>query len=798
VGLARFERLVKPLRFALLSLALLTMTLKAEAASYDVGPGKTLTSLFSVPWKTLQPGDVVNIYPKPGGYKEKIQVSASGTSAQHIVIRGIPDPATGALPILDANGAVEDPSTDWRNPVLSDFGMITVSPRKSVYVYGQPGVSFVDIETLDIRNAYYTADNSITYTDQTGAVRRWDGFACGVYVEWALDFTLRGCEISNCGNGFFANSKNGAVQSSARLLIEKNYFHDNSLPSTVDPVTGAVISNGYHEHHIYTESVGVTIQFNKFGRLHPGAHGCAIKDRSSGEVIRYNEFDMLEESNVLALLDPQGGSGYIEQQPHYLDSYVYGNLVTIENYASDTELFWWGAYNGSSQYPALHRGTLYFYHNTVVVHHGKVGLFFLPSTTYTGNSPTFESVDCRNNIFYVDSAIQSNSYNAMHWFTGGATNGGGNIDLGVNWVSPGTLKDAPFHAYGGALNGANNLIIGDAGGSNDPHFVDMIAHDYHGLPMANTIDVAGPLAPATLSAFAPTMEYLPPQSSKQRVQQGANADLGAVENGGSPTPSPTPARSLNLSTRGKVQTGDQVLIAGVVVTGNQPKKVLLRATGPSLATLGISNWLSDPALELHEADGTVIRNGDWKETQQAEIAATQLAPTNDKESAMIVTLAPGAHTAIVAGQNGETGTAVVEAYDLEGGTTAVLANISTRGLTQTGNDVLIGGFVLGGSAGSARVVVRGIGPSLSNAGIAQPLTDPVLSLMDANGAVVGSNNDWQSDPAAAAFLQANQLAPSNSAEAAIVSQLGPGAYTAILSDRLDRTGIGLIEIYNLR
>ena len=268
-------------RFGIFGLVFLFSLTTGSAAVYEVGPGKQLTSLFGVPWKSLQPGDVVNIYPKPGGYKEKIQISASGTAAQHIVIRGVPDPVTGALPVLEANGAVEDPSTDWRSPVLSNFGMITVSPRKASYVYGSYHVSFVDIENLEIRNCIYTTDNSITYTDQFGQVRGYDGFSCGIYVEWARDFAVRGCEIHHCGNGLFANSKNGSAQSSARLLIEKNYFHDNSLKATVDPVTGVTISNGYHEHHIYTESAGVTIQYNKFGALLPGAHGVAIKDRSS-------------------------------------------------------------------------------------------------------------------------------------------------------------------------------------------------------------------------------------------------------------------------------------------------------------------------------------------------------------------------------------------------------------------------------------------------------------------------------------------------------------------------------------
>jgi hypothetical protein len=770
----------------------------ALANVYDVGPGKGLTSLFGVPWKSLKPGDVVNIYPKPGGYKEKIQISESGTAAQHIVIRGIPDPVTGALPVLEANGAVEDPTTDWRNPVLSNFGMITVSPRKANYVYGSSHISFVDIENLEIRNCIYTTDNSITYTDQFGQVRGYDGFSCGIYVEWARDFAVRGCEIHHCGNGFFANSKNGAAQSSARLLIEKNYFHDNSLKATVDPVNGATISNGYHEHHIYTESAGVTIQYNKFGALLPGAHGVAIKDRSSGEVIRYNEFDMTDESNVLALLDPQGGSGFIELQPDYRDSYVYGNLITIENYASGISLFWWGAYNGASSYAAEHRGTLYFYNNTVVIHHSRAALFFLPSTDYVGSAVVQEVVDCRNNIFYVDPAGQANPYDALTWFTGGATNGGGAINLGVNWVSPGTQKDAPFHAYGGALNGVANLIVGDGSGANNPHFVDMNGHDYHAAAGANTVDASGPLPAAVLPANDDVLEYVAPQSFTQRIQVGAKMDLGALESGGTGTPLPTPARCVNLSTRGNVQGGNSVMIGGLIVSGAQPKTVLIRAIGPSLAAAGIATSLGDPVLELHLADGSIITNDDWKTSQQAEIEATSLAPTNDKESALIATLPPGAHTAILQGANQSTGTAVIEAYDLEASTPATLANISTRGFVGSGNDALIGGFILGGTAGTPQIVIRGLGPSLAAAGISDALADPTLTLVNQDGVTLATNDDWQDDAAGAAMITAAGFAPKATAESALILQLPPASYTAILGSKTGASGVGLIEIYNLR
>ena len=529
--------------------SLVTFTGTALAATYDVGPGKPRTTLSAVPWAALQPGDFVNIHYKPGGYHEKIQVSASGTQASHIVIRGIPDPATGALPILDGQNAVDDPSMDLRGGLSTTWGIIMVSPRKSTYVYGAYHVSWVDIESLDIRNAYYTADNSISFTDQFGKVHGYDGFACGIYIEWAHDFAVRGCEISNCCNGLFANSKNLAAQSSQRLLIEKNYFHDNSLPYTADPNNPNLpISNGYHEHHLYTESAGCIIQYNRFGRLRPGAHGVAIKDRSSGQIIRYNEFDMTEESNVLALPNCQGGSGFINLQPDYQEAYVYGNLITIENYTSGITAVMWGAFDGPKFYADGHRGTLHFYNNTIVNHHAGLSLFLMPDVNYTSNAsvtnPTYENVDFRNNIVFTDTSVQNNPYYAMRFVTGGTTNGRGDINLGKNWLSPAWRKEAPLGPWTGALNGVANLIVGDNTGANDPHFVDMAAHDYHVLIPGNSLDAAGALS---ASSPAVTLEYLASQNQKPRVTQGLGTDLGALESTGLATP-PPPAGALQFST----------------------------------------------------------------------------------------------------------------------------------------------------------------------------------------------------------------------------------------------------------
>jgi hypothetical protein len=425
-------------------------------------------------------------------------------------------------------------------------------------------------------------------------------------------------------------------------------------------------------------------------------------------------------------------------------------------------------------------------------------LFFLPSTDYVGNAVVQEVVDCRNNIFYADPAGQASPYDALTWFTGGATNGGGAINLGVNWVSPGTQKDAPFHAYGGALNGVANLIMGDGGGADNAHFVDMNGHDYHAAAGANTVDAGGPLPAAVLPTYDDTFEYLAPQGFQQRVQVGSTMDLGALESGGTGTPAPTPARCLNISTRGQVQGGNNLMIAGLIVSGPQSKKVLIRAIGPSLADAGIATPLLDPVLELHLADGSVITNDDWKTAQQAEIEATGLAPANAKESAILATVPPGAHTALVRGTNQSTGTAVIEGYDLETFSPTVLANISTRGFVGTGNDVLIGGFILGGTTGTPQIVIRGLGPTLAAAGITGALADPIITIANQNGSTLASNDDWQDDAAKAAMIAAAGLAPTANPESAVILQLPPESYTAILSGKNGATGVGLIEIYNLR
>jgi hypothetical protein len=266
-----------------------------------------------------------------------------------------------------------------------------------------------------------------------------------------------------------------------------------------------------------------------------------------------------------------------------------------------------------------------------------------------------------------------------------------------------------------------------------------------------------------------------------------------------PTPPKTPAQLQNISTRARVQTGDNVLIGGFIVTGAAPKKVIVRAIGPSLTSNGVplAGRLTDPILELH-AGNTVVTNDNWKSDQQAEITATGLAPTNDLESAIVRTLNPGSYTAIVRGVGGTAGIGLVEVFDLSQASASLLANISSRGFVDTNDNVLIGGFIVGPvDRSNPRLVVRAIGPSLTNSGVPNALQNPALEIHNASGATITANDDWPTDPNSS-LVVANGLAPNDTRESAIFTSLTPGAYTAIVRGVGDTTGIGLVEVYNLQ
>lgn len=262
-------------------------------------------------------------------------------------------------------------------------------------------------------------------------------------------------------------------------------------------------------------------------------------------------------------------------------------------------------------------------------------------------------------------------------------------------------------------------------------------------------------------------------------------------------PPPTFSKALNIATRVFVDIGERVSIAGFIVTGDVSKKVLIRGIGPSLMTDNVPTPLADPILTLFDESGNMLTTNDnWRDSPRAaDIIATGIPPKDNLESAILTSLAPGHYTAVLSGKDNGIGNGVVEVYDLEEGSNSTLANLSTRGFVGAGDNVLIGGLIIG-NGDSPLIVLRAIGPSLASSGIANPLLNPTLELHDGNGATIAFNDDWKIPQMQA--VRGTTLAPTDDREAAIVAAfLSPGNYTAIVRGKNGATGVAVVEAYRL-
>jgi hypothetical protein len=255
---------------------------------------------------------------------------------------------------------------------------------------------------------------------------------------------------------------------------------------------------------------------------------------------------------------------------------------------------------------------------------------------------------------------------------------------------------------------------------------------------------------------------------------------------------PPPIQLANISTRLAVGSGDNVLIAGFTITGSQPKKIMLRALGPGIPV--VEN-LSDPTLELHDSSPSPIAvNDNWRDSQQDEIKATTISPASDYESSIVKSLAPGAYTAVLAGKGSTTGVAVVEVYDLDLSTDSKLANVSTRGRVDQGDNLLIAGTIVVGN-GTTTVLFRALGPSLKQFGIPNTLEDPKLELHDGQGGVVATNDNWEDTQGDA--IKATGIPPGHALDAAVLKSLSPGAYTVVVKGNNNTTGVAVVDGYQL-
>jgi N-acetylneuraminic acid mutarotase len=337
-------------------------------------------------------------------------------------------------------------------------------------------------------------------------------------------------------------------------------------------------------------------------------------------------------------------------------------------------------------------------------------------------------------------------------------------------------------------------------------------------------DTGGRYNPSTDSWTATSRTNAPPGrayhtavwSGSEMIVWGGNAiGIGNTNTGGRYCATGLPAQLGNISTRAFVQTGDNVMIGGFIVQGTEPKRVIIRAIGPELTQYGVPNVLGNPTLELHDGRGALIASNDnWQHTiiggiitsdQVRDIRNSGHVPGDGRESAIIAELPAGNYTAIVRGLNNTMGIALVEVYDLSPESHSTLGNISTRAFVQTGDNVMIGGFIIAG-AEPKRVIVRGIGPELGAPpyNIPNALANPTLELHNEAGALIASNDNWR-QTIIGGIIMSDQVhdimgsghAPTDGRESAVIATLEPGNYTAIVRGVNNTTGVGLVEVYDL-
>ena len=294
--------------------------------------------------------------------------------------------------------------------------------------------------------------------------------------------------------------------------------------------------------------------------------------------------------------------------------------------------------------------------------------------------------------------------------------------------------------------------------------------------------------------FSATLPYIPGTAIITATAVASNGDTSEFSQALPITGAPS--RLLNISTRLNVQTGENVLISGFIISGEEDKRVIVRGLGPSLQVGGVpvAGRMNNPVLEIYRGSTLLAANDDWQSTQPAEIEQTGIAPSDAREAAIVRSFAPGTYTAILSGAGGETGIALLDAYDLDQPSSSRLANVSTRGSVGTGDDALIGGVIIGGAGnGGAKVMFRAIGPSLP-ATLENRLQDPTLELYNADGVVFATNDDWKSEQAP---NEASGIPPTDDRESALVRTLPPGNYTAVIRGKNGTTGLALVEAYNL-
>ncbi|HEX5042263.1 MAG TPA: right-handed parallel beta-helix repeat-containing protein [Candidatus Polarisedimenticolaceae bacterium] len=461
-----------------LLLALLTTVAPATAATiYDVGPGQPYAAIGDVPWEALGPGDVVQIHWRSTPYKEKWVIGRQGTAAAPIVVRGIPGPG-GERPVIDGDGATTRLALDYAS---EGRGVIKIG-ASSIPPDTIP--KWIVLEGLHVTGAR----SGRSFMDDGGGTQSYSANASTIYVEKGENITVRDCELTDSGNGFFVASSDAVA--SRNILVDGCFIHDNGNVGSI------------FEHNLYVAGIGMTFQHNRLGPLLPGASGNNLKDRSAGLVVRYN---WIEGGNrQLDLVDGED-SALIRSHPGYGQTHVYGNVLIEPDGAGNRQLVHYGGDSGTTA--NYRKGMLWLYGNTFISRRTDVN-----RTTLVRLSTSAETCDARDNIVYLPVA-GGTSLSLMD--TDGV------LHLSHNWLKPGYRVS--FGTFTGTVADDGTSVTGT-----NPGFVNEAAQDFHLAAGSACRDAGAPLDPAVLPAHALAEEYVVHQSATVRPEDGA-LDIGAHE-----------------------------------------------------------------------------------------------------------------------------------------------------------------------------------------------------------------------------------------------------------------------------
>ncbi len=453
---------------------LITWAVAAQAAIYEVGPGKPLAAIGEAPWATLQPGDTVLIHWRPEPYREKWVICRQGTAVAPITVRGVPGPG-GELPVIDGEDALTPAPLNYWNEVR---GVIKIGGAN---VPADTMPRHIVVENLEIRNAR----PPLAFTGRGGLPQTYAANAAALYIEKGENLVLRGNILHSSGNGLFIGTS--TVNPTRDILVEANHIWGNGNPAS-----------GF-EHNSYTAASGITFQWNRYGPLRPGANGNNLKDRSAGLVARYN---WIEGGNrQLDLVDGED-TPVIREDPRYRATVVYGNILIEPEGAGNRQIVHYGGDSGNTA--GYRKGVLYFYNNTVVSTRTDRTTLFRLSTPE-------ERCDARNNIFYATAGGRTVSM----------LDADGVLELSHNWIRPGWV--ASFGDFRGAIRDDGAMREGA-----DPGFVEEFAQDFRLSAGSAAINAAGALPPAVLPDGEVLRQYGRHRWAEPRPFDG-RLDIGAFE-----------------------------------------------------------------------------------------------------------------------------------------------------------------------------------------------------------------------------------------------------------------------------